>query len=61
MRRFLVVRCKTCDANLIFREVSGNSQRPFIHATGVALCPGCHHEHDYVDEDVTVMEVSEES
>jgi Zn finger protein HypA/HybF involved in hydrogenase expression len=61
MRQFLVVRCKTCDADLVFREVSGNPQRPFIHATGVALCPACHQEHAYFDEDVRVMEVSAES
>ncbi len=62
MRRFLAVRCKTCDADLIFREVaSGNPQRPFIRGTGLATCPGCHQEHEYFDEDVRFMEASEES
>jgi hypothetical protein len=39
------VRCKTCDADLIFREMaSGSTQRPFIHGTGLARCPGCQQE-----------------
>lgn len=62
MRRFLAVRCKGCDADLIFREVpSGEPLRPFILGTGQATCPGCHQEHEYLDEDVRMMEAGEES
>jgi len=61
MRRFLVVRCKTCHADLIFREISGSPHRPIIRGTGLATCPGCHREHEYFDEDVRVIEASEES
>jgi hypothetical protein len=62
MRRFLVVRCKSCDADLVFREVPpGNLQRPFILGVGLATCPGCQQEHDYLDVDVSVIEASDES
>jgi hypothetical protein len=62
MRRFLVVRCKGCDADLIFREIIlGNPVRPYILGTGQAMCPGCREEHEYFDEDVRMIEASEES
>jgi hypothetical protein len=62
MRRFLAVRCKTCDADLIFREVpQGDPQRPFIFGTSLGRCPGCQQEHEYSDEDVRIIEASEES
>ena len=56
------MRCKGCDANLIFREVAvGEPLRPYILGIGLAKCPGCHQEHEYVDEDVRTTEASEES
>ena len=62
MRRFLVVRCKGCDADLIFREIpAGDPQRPYILGTGLARCRGCHQEHEYFDEDIRTIEASEES
>ena len=62
MRRFLAVRCKGCDADLIFREIpAGESVRPYILGTGLATCPGCREEHEYFDEDVRTIVASEES
>jgi len=62
MRRFLVVRCKGCDADLIFREVpTGEPSRPYILGLALAKCPGCHQEHEYFDVDVRIIEASEES
>jgi ribosomal protein S27E len=60
MRRFLVVRCKGCDADLIFREVAAGNPLPYILGTGLAKCPGCHQEHEYFNEDVRTIEASEE-
>ncbi len=62
MRRFLVVRCKGCDADLIFREIpAGDPVRPYILGTGLATCPNCREEHEYFDKDVRIIEASEES
>ena len=68
MRRILIVRCKTCDMDLDYKNSAAKgigALRPFdanepykVFVTsiepdhGSLTCPDCHHTHDYCNKDI---------